>query len=188
MATDEQRCAYLDEHLPYELKMLRFTRSQMSRTSCYLSWNAYLESFAVHARNIVNFLTNGDKGNMNAKDLLINYRARIGSESGPMNKLNQQVFHLAKDRSAESASKFNTDNVEAVTDWVEKNVKDFLSQLSEEMGKLFNEKRANPSTGNTPFLSITNRSQTSSSADPISVTVETKPLSSIFDPNFSRDR
>jgi len=57
---DEKQKAYLQEHLPYELKMLRYTYGQLLQKQHCLSWNAHFESFAVHARNLVNFLTNGD--------------------------------------------------------------------------------------------------------------------------------
>jgi hypothetical protein len=78
MSIDDQQRDYLDEHLPYTLKMLRYTHGQMLQQQHYLSWNAHFESFAVHARNLVNFLTSNDKSNFEAKDFVKRYKARIG--------------------------------------------------------------------------------------------------------------
>src|SRR3981081_1240019 len=98
MNEDQQKRNYLDEHLPYMLKMLRYTYGQMLQKQHYLSWNAHFESFAVHARNLVNFLTNNDTGNFKAKDLVPAYRARISDNQGAMVLLREPVFHLAKRR------------------------------------------------------------------------------------------
>jgi hypothetical protein len=119
VTTEQQKHDYLDEHLPYMLKMLRYTYGQMLQRQHYLSWNAHFESFAVHARNLVNLLTNGDKGNIKAKDFAENFRARIGDASGAMSKLDQQVFHLAKERPKNAVDKFNTEHAKAVYDWIE---------------------------------------------------------------------
>jgi hypothetical protein len=48
-----QKRDYLEEHLPYMMKMLRYTHGQMLQKQHYLCWNAHFESFAVHARNLV---------------------------------------------------------------------------------------------------------------------------------------
>src|SRR5262245_19411917 len=127
--TTEQQHAYLDEHLPYMLKMLRYTYGQMLQKQHYLSWNVHRESFEVHARNLVKFLTNRDDGNLKAKDFVRNYRARIGGLSGAMSKLEEQVFHLAKTRPKDPIGKFDTEHAKAVFDWIEKSFNNFLSEL-----------------------------------------------------------
>jgi hypothetical protein len=48
MASDNQN-SYLKEHLPYMLKMVRYTFAQMNQLQHYLTWNAHFESFAVNA-------------------------------------------------------------------------------------------------------------------------------------------
>ena len=69
-AAADQKVDYLKEHLPYMLKMLRYTFSRMQDEPNYLSWNAHFESFAIHARNLVNFLTNADKNNLKAGEFV----------------------------------------------------------------------------------------------------------------------
>jgi hypothetical protein len=49
---------HLEEHIPYELLMLRFTLGKLRTEKHPLAWNGMLESFAVHARNLYCFLIN----------------------------------------------------------------------------------------------------------------------------------
>jgi len=139
----EQR-DYLEEHLPYMLKMLRYTYAQMQQQQHYLSWNAHFESFAVHARNLTRFLTNNDKGNFKANEFASEYRAQIGDESGPMSRLQRQVFHLAKRRPKDVVAKFDIDDAKGVIDWIETNFADFLSKLEPAERALFDEPKSLP--------------------------------------------
>src|SRR5690348_6320725 len=107
MADGQQKRDYLDEHIPYMLKMLRYTDGQMLQEQHYLSWNAHFESFAVHARNLVNFLANKDTGNFKAHEFVPDFKARTSDIGGLMSKLDQQVFHLAKARPRDVVGKFN---------------------------------------------------------------------------------
>jgi hypothetical protein len=139
---DQRKKDYLDEHLPYMLKMLRYTYKQMLEQQHYLSWNAHFESFAVHARNLVAFLTNNDTGNFKAKEFVAqDYKAVKGDLQGPMKKLDEQVFHLAKTRPTDVVGKFDTKHAEIVSRWIEKNFADFLNQLGE-LRPHFNDKKA----------------------------------------------
>jgi hypothetical protein len=76
MADHLQKAEYLEEHIPYMVKMLRYTYGQMQQEQHYLTWNAHFESFAIHARNLVNLLTNNDTGNMKAHNFINGFRAR----------------------------------------------------------------------------------------------------------------
>src|SRR3981189_2884944 len=114
MNEDQQKRDYLDEHLPYMLKMLRYTYGQMLQKQHYLSWNAHFESFAVHARNLVKFLTNSDARNFKAHKFVQDYKARVGDIQGAMAKLEQQVFHLGKNRPPTFVGKFNTEHAQEV--------------------------------------------------------------------------
>jgi hypothetical protein len=134
------------------LKMLRYTHGQMLQQQHYLSWNAHFESCAVHARNLVDFLSNGgDTRNFKAREFARDYQARKGDLQGPINKLNEQVFHLAKKRPRAVVGKFNTEHAQEVRDWIEKNFDDFLNQLGEER-RLFNDKKADPTHEEAVFI------------------------------------
>lgn len=55
---------YLEEHLPYELSMLFHTYDRLWSTSNEADWNAFLEAFCVHARNLKMFVTVREKAIM----------------------------------------------------------------------------------------------------------------------------
>jgi hypothetical protein len=128
------------------LKMLRYTYGQMLQEQHYLSWNAHFESFAVHARNLVRFLTNSDKGNFKASEFAQGgYKARVGDLHGAMAKLEDQVFHLGKKRPKEFVGKFNTEqHAKSDHDWIEENFPGFLRELDGELRPLFNDRKADP--------------------------------------------
>jgi hypothetical protein len=152
---DQERRNYLDEHLPYMLKMLRYTYGQMLQQQHYLSWNAHFESFAVHARNLVKFLTNGDTGNFQATQFVRGgYRARHDEIKGAMQKLEAQVFHLAKKRPREAIGKFSTEpDAENVRAWIEQNFSEFLSKLGD-LRPLFNDEKADPAKDNGVYITV----------------------------------
>jgi hypothetical protein len=169
--TTNAKAECLGEHLPFELKMLRYSFSMLLQENNYLSWNAHLDSFAVHGRNLANLLTNGDAGNFQAKDFALHYRTRIGDLSGPMSKLNEQVMHLGKKRTAETSGKFNTDNARAILDWIEKNFTDFLEAMPAADRRLFDVEKSQHAVP-TKFTLPGLPNQTASSAAPIVVSSE----------------
>jgi hypothetical protein len=174
MSTEQRD--YLEEHLPYELKMLRYTYGQMLQEQHYLSWNAHFESFAVHARNLVKFLTNSDTGNLKAGDFVQDYRARIGDEKGAMTRLLNQVFHLAKKRPKEVVDKFDTKDAKEVSDWIEKNFRDFLSKLECEQRDLFDKAKSDPNNDNALYITVgptgPGGTQTACTASPVATTIK----------------
>jgi hypothetical protein len=176
MAITTEQCDYLQEHLPYMLKMLRYTYGQMLQEQHYLSWNAHFESFAIHARNLTRFLSNKDKGNFKAAEFIKDYKARIGDESGPMSRLQAQVFHLAKQRPKDVVAKFDTEDAKAVKDWIEKNFDDFLSKLSRELRELFDEEKSNPEKDKALYISLGPTGpgglQTACTASPVTTTLK----------------
>ena len=181
MATDgqQQQLDYLDEHLPYMLKMLRYTYGQMQQQQHYLSWNAHFESFAVHARNMVNFLTNADTGNVKATEFITGgYKARIGDCQGAMTKLRDQVFHLGKMRPKDVVGKFNTEeHAKPVCDWIEKNFTDFLNRLGE-LRPFFDDNKADPAKDAARYITLGPTGpggphQTACTASPIAVQNQT---------------
>jgi len=62
MASEPEKLAYLEEHVSYEVVMLNYTFMRLltlrpSTPEEQLDCNAFLESFGVHARNLVDFLS-----------------------------------------------------------------------------------------------------------------------------------
>jgi len=62
LATEAEKIAFLQERIGYELTMLNYTFMRLvtarpSTAAEQLDRNAFLESFAIHARNLVTFLS-----------------------------------------------------------------------------------------------------------------------------------
>lgn len=151
---EQNKREYLDEHLPYMLKMVRYTYQQMEQPQHYLLWNAHFESFAVRARNLVKFLTNTDDQNFKAKDFATGYKANNMEIRGRMSKLRDQVFHLGKNRPCNVIDKFDVDDAKAVLGWIEKNFAEFLTAMGDQ-SSLFNKEKADPANDGAVVVSMT---------------------------------
>lgn len=127
----DQLAAWLQEHLSYELLMLRLTYSKLSQVADQADWNAFYESFAVHARNLYYFLTNEEE--LQARHFVTDYKAvKTNETKGPLQRLALQVFHLSKDRpptSSRRGAKIDAEDRQAVYSWIEDQMTDFVRQL-----------------------------------------------------------
>jgi len=133
MSGDAKKTAHLKEHLPYEIRMLRYTLGELTkRRSHVLEWNVYFESFAVHARNLYDFLTNSDDSrNFKAKDFIDQFATlKTDQTKGTFEKLNSQVFHLGKSRPTNQTEKANRDHAKKVASWIEKEFNRFVDGLA----------------------------------------------------------
>jgi hypothetical protein len=122
---------FLAEHLPYELAMMRYTISRLSSPGP--DWNAFVESFCVHARNLKQFVTN-EKGKGNnsvvARDFTKSFHEKCPSAlMGAFQRLNAQMAHLAKTRSTDMTQKFTIDDARAILAWLEKALCKFRESL-----------------------------------------------------------
>ena len=73
--TEAQKAAYLGEHMGYEIGMLHYAIESL--VTCDDTGHALsmrYECFAVHARNLGNFLINKDDGSYQAHDFNNNFR------------------------------------------------------------------------------------------------------------------
>jgi hypothetical protein len=132
MVTSEKKWEHLNDHLPYELLMLRYTYQQLHKQQLQLNWNVYLETLAVHARNLYYFLTSKAK-NLKANDFDTEYKHKGHlTLTGTMQKLQSQVLHLGKERSSDPEKKTNTDHADRLYQWIEKEMSRFLASLSPE--------------------------------------------------------
>ena len=158
--------AWLDEHLPYELKMARYSLKQMQQPDVfYLDWNAYHSAFAVAACNLAAFLTNSEK--WKSSDFVKDFKARKYDLAGKFANLEPQVFHLGKMRPI-AEGKFVLADAEKILAWIEEEMKKFVSQLGP-WQEHWNEKRSQPEPRpEGPYIVFTGMEpQTASSADPI---------------------
>lgn len=132
--------AYLREHLPYELLMLRYTGQRLLENLSPLNWNAHYESFVVHARNLYKFLTNDE--DVQAGAFARDFRAR--RPGFPTQKLNAQVLHLSAGRPIASEEKLQTSDVQACLQWIESEFAKFLVALPPSLSVQWAEQKSKP--------------------------------------------
>lgn len=143
--SEEQLASWLDEHLPYELSMLRYSFMKMKAPTEPLDYNAHYECFAVKARLFWDFIGCRDVGptNVKATHFAPNFdppdREHIQEE---LNLLNPQVMHTGRDRPKDPAKKISLDNCLDFGLWVENGMELFLKALPSERRRLWNADKA----------------------------------------------
>ena len=100
MADEQEKIAYLEERISYELVMLSYTfmrllTSRPSTAEEQLDRNAYLESFGVHAWNLVAFLSEKSPGDdRNASDYVPDFEAPDQARlQQVLSRLEKQILH-----------------------------------------------------------------------------------------------
>lgn len=119
---DDELAIYYNEHVLYEILMLRYAHSRL-KTNDQMIWNAMFATFNVSARNIYNFLTNNESKNIGIKDfhhLCRSYtKPNLAKVSGKLQKINNQCFHMAKDRKNSNVGKIYSSDLDDISDWIE---------------------------------------------------------------------
>lgn len=101
---------FLKEHVGYELEMLSRTRAFAASESDPWKWNAYFESYLLHARNLIDFLTKpSDDKNCVARDFSSSYvpEKMDGKAARIYGRLHDQVLHMGKARTIDPSKKVN---------------------------------------------------------------------------------
>jgi hypothetical protein len=148
MASQQERRRYLNHHLSYELMMLRYTYARLHDTRHKLMWNALLEAFAVHARNLHLFLTN-DKDSRNYR--ASHYNDKFRATKSPVeikDKIAVYIVHPGKARAEAGDEKFNLDRAERAFRWIESEFARFLEELHRDDKAHWNSELADPSKYN----------------------------------------
>ena len=128
--------SYLEEHLSYEVVMLNYTfmrllTLQPSTPEEQLDRNAFLELFGVHARNLVDFLSEKSREDgRNASDYVPDFEAP--DQAG----VNQAIFRLEKQilevtslRATDPQQKFNVGDARELYAWIVPAILKFQGQL-----------------------------------------------------------
>jgi hypothetical protein len=166
----ERKLKWLDEHLPYELKMMRHSLNRMEEAGVfYLDWNAFHSAFGVAAANMAAFLTNKEgKGNsFRAHDFVAGFRSRKDDLAKVFEKLEPQIFHLGQGRPSDTG-KFDLADAKRAAGWIEEEMGKFVEKLPDR--SLWNEARSRP--GEAPPIStetLAKNIQTACTADPFVV-------------------
>jgi hypothetical protein len=125
---------YFNEHLLYELQMLRFSKSQLESKVDPVVWNAMFAAFNVSARNLYEFLK-GEQDNVSVtdyRDYCPSFKRDSASDiTGTLQMLNAQCFHMGRKRSKAAAGKVSLDRIKEMSDWLEGNMSRLIASLSE---------------------------------------------------------
>jgi hypothetical protein len=130
------KLSYLNEHISYEVIMLNYTfmrlmtfRSATSEEE--LDRNAFLESFGIHARNLVDFFTKRTReDDRTASDYLPAFEApnQDGIDQA-LFRLEQQILRIRTLRKTESRGKFDSDDARELYAWIVRAVLKFQGEL-----------------------------------------------------------
>jgi hypothetical protein len=137
MASTAQKSEFLQEHLRYEVMMLRHTYGRLLTTTNQLDWNAFFVAFSTHARSLFDFLTDStDSRSFKASDFVDDFSlpdpTRIRQK---VRRLDPQVLHTGKSRKKEADQKFNLHDATAVFNWIEKGFSKFQEKLPADFAK-----------------------------------------------------
>jgi hypothetical protein len=134
-----EKLSYLNEHISYEVIMLNYTfmrlvtlRSATSEEE--LDRNAFLESFGIHARNLVDFFTKRMReDDRTASDYLPAFFEAPNQDriAQALFRLEQQVLRISTLRKPESQGKFDSDDARELYGWIVRTVLKFQGELAE---------------------------------------------------------
>jgi hypothetical protein len=130
--TPKELTDYLRDHIHYEVLMLRHCYERMG-TSRGLDFNAFLEAFAVHARVLAEFLSEGAKtrNDVRARQYVGGFRSerKDGLIRDTLDKLDEQIFHSSAKRTKDPEKQFNTNLATELWSWIERDVLKFNAAL-----------------------------------------------------------
>jgi hypothetical protein len=147
--TEQELVEYFNEHILYELLMLRYAKLRLTEGQTQILWNSLFATFNVDARNLYEFLNNkGTNNEVNVHDYKDYYgafgRSGISEITGTLQLINEQCFHLGKKRAMAVPRKVNIARIETLFDWAEKNMAELISNFEEDFRKKLTVERADP--------------------------------------------
>jgi hypothetical protein len=133
-ATLDELVDYFNEHVFYELLMLRYSKQRLENGGDQLLWNAMFAAFNVSARNLYYFVGKRDGANVNVADYRTYCqtfdRGSIEDVKNTLESLNAQCLHLGRKRYKEAEKKINLDKIRAVSAWIESRMDNLLKSFN----------------------------------------------------------
>src|SRR5580704_17475855 len=127
--------AFVKHHLPYELWMMRESLAAARRgATTRFQQNLQVEGFALHARNLIEFLKNGDASGFNPVDFTTaDFSVNRSFVRGSLvDMINEQISHLSSDRTEKQNEKFDKPSWLETADAIEKEFKRWIDNLKPE--------------------------------------------------------
>ena len=138
---DYNEYKYKEHHLYYEIWMLFELEKELDKNKEKgVIKNALLESFALHARNIINFLSNKEHKRYNNKCYDMKYKDffKHAKNKGPFinyndvedinNKINIEIVHLSKCRVMNKKTEWSTHEI---TSKLGAGIKKFMKEIED---------------------------------------------------------
>jgi hypothetical protein len=136
MVSEQEKITYLEEYISYDVLMLNYTFMRMltsptSRPEEQLDFNAYLESFGVHARHLVAFLSEKSPGDSrNASDYVPDFEAPDQVHVQQVfSGLEKQILHATAFRATDPQAEFTIDDARELYAWIVPAILRFQSQI-----------------------------------------------------------
>lgn len=134
--SEQEKIAYLEERISYELVMLNYTFMRLLTSSAttaneQLELNAHLESFGVHARNLVAFLSGKSAEDVrSAADYVADFEVPGNARlQQTLVKLEKQILRVTVLRATDPQEKFNADDARELYVWIVPAILKFQDQL-----------------------------------------------------------
>jgi hypothetical protein len=135
--------AFVQHHLPYELWMMRESLAAARKGApTQFQHNLHVEGFAVHARNLIEFLKNGDGCGFNPADFTTEAFSvnRKFIRDTLVTMINEQISHLTSDRTENKNEKFDEPHWQETANAIEQEFKRWTDNLSSDWAKKWEER------------------------------------------------
>jgi hypothetical protein len=124
---------FFTDHLPYEIWMMREAMKALAtRQLSPFETNAFIETFCLHARNLIEFFKTKEACDFDPRDLavpgfILNKRF-IGDAA--LTQITRQVSHLTKGRRADNAEKITVGDMRTMLREIEAEIDRFVRNLT----------------------------------------------------------
>jgi len=128
----------IKHHLPYEFWMMRDSLAAARKGSpTWFEHNLHVEGLALHSRNLIEFLKNGDACAFSPADFTTN-GFKVNKQfvrQGLIDKINEQISHLTDDRTEDREEKFGPDDWTETVEAIEKEFDRWIKNLAPDWAK-----------------------------------------------------
>ena len=136
MASEQEKLAFLEEHVSYDVVMLNYTFMRLltlrpSTPEEQLDCNAFLESFGIHALNLVDFFSekSGEDGR-NASNYVPDFEAPDQAlVKQALARLERQTLEVTSLGATDPQEKFNAGDARELYAWIVPAILKFQGQL-----------------------------------------------------------
>jgi len=173
---DDLKEALFTEHLRYELKMFdtaaefldspEFAKLDTTKLDEWFRYNSAIETFWLHARLLIEFLSDAYKRDLHGKHAsATDFAGKYTYDQNlqwAYDKINQQIAHLNYQRKSEDYCKLQHGDVKAVKGALNKEIKRFMDKLDDHWKKKNETEPVTPNKlylylGKNPVPSATNQ-------------------------------